>query len=162
MAVIAAPMTPARSSRRQHRCASQYSAAMSDENLQVGRDLIDAVNRGDLDAFLARVRPDVVWDDREGWPGIKGVYRGPDGVRDWWDRFLEVWESVAIEIEEIREGPDGRVFLQVSGAFRGGASGASAEVRAWEVLSLEDGQVARRKLLWTREEALDAAGLRDN
>jgi hypothetical protein len=103
-----------------------------------------------------------VWDDREGWPGIKGVYRGPDGVRDWWDRFLEVWESVAIEIEEIREGPDGRVFLQVSGAFRGGVSGASAEVRAWEVLSVADGQVARRKLLWSREEALDAAGLRDN
>jgi hypothetical protein len=50
----------------------------------------------------------------------------------------------------------------VSGAFRGGASGASAEVRAWEVLSIEGGQVARRTLLWSREEALDHAGLRDN
>jgi ketosteroid isomerase-like protein len=132
---------------------------MSEETLQVGRDLIDAVNRRDLDAFLARVRPDVEWDDREGWPGIRGMYRGPDGVRDWWERFLEVWESVAIEIEEIREGADGAVFLQVSGAFRGGASGASAEVRAWEVLWIEDGQVARRKLSWSREEALEAAGI---
>jgi ketosteroid isomerase-like protein len=129
--------------------------------IDVGRELIDAVNRRDLDAFLARVRPDVEWDDSEGWPGIRGIYRGHDGVRDWWERFLEVWESVEIEVEESREGPDGVIFLQVSGAFRGGASGASAEVRAWEVLWLEDGQVARRKLAWSRAEGLDHAGLKD-
>jgi ketosteroid isomerase-like protein len=138
-----------------------YCGPMSGQNLQVGRDLIDAVNRRDLDAFLARLRTDVEWDDSEGWPGIRGVYRGPDGVRDWWERFLEVWESVAIEIEELREGDDGVVLLQVAGAFRGGVSGASAEVRAWELLWIEDGQVLRRKLSWSREEALAAAGLQD-
>jgi ketosteroid isomerase-like protein len=60
-------------------------------NIEVARELIDAVNRRDLDAFLGLVRPDVEWDGREGWPGIAGVYTGPGGVRDWWDRFLEVW-----------------------------------------------------------------------
>src|SRR5687767_6034172 len=80
--------------------------AMSEQNVDVGRGLIEAVNRGDLDAFLALVRPDVEWDDSEGWPGIRGIYRGPDGVRDWWERFLEVWESVEIHVEEAMGGPD--------------------------------------------------------
>ena len=53
----------------------------------VARDLIDGVNRRDLDDFLELLQPDVEWDDREGWPGIQGVYSGPDGVRDWWARF---------------------------------------------------------------------------
>jgi ketosteroid isomerase-like protein len=132
---------------------------MSAQNIDVGRGLIEAVNRRDLDAFLALVRPDVEWDDSEGWPGIRGIYRGHDGVRDWWERFLEVWESVEVVVEEAREGPDGRVLLQVSGAFRGGASGVQTEVRAWELLSVVDGRLARRQLSWTREEGLAAAGL---
>jgi ketosteroid isomerase-like protein len=132
---------------------------MSEQSVQVGRELIAAVNRRDLDAFLALVRPDVEWDDSEGWPGIRGLYRGPDGVRDWWERFLEVWESVEVHVEEAREAPDGRVLLQVSGAFRGGASGVQTEVRAWEVLWVVDGQVARRQLTWSKEEGLAAAGL---
>ena len=45
--------------------------------------------------------------------------------------FLEVWDSVAIEIEDIREGPDGSVMMQVSGAFRGESSGVPTEIRAW-------------------------------
>jgi ketosteroid isomerase-like protein len=132
---------------------------MSEQNIDVGRGLIEAVNRRDLDAFLALVRPDVEWDDSEGWPGIRGIYRGHDGVRDWWERFLEVWESVEVVGEEAREGPDGRVLLQVSGAFRGGASGVQTEVRAWEVLRIADGQVARRTLAWSKEEGQAAAGL---
>jgi ketosteroid isomerase-like protein len=132
---------------------------MSDQNIDVGRGLIEAVNHRDLDAFLALVRPDVEWDDSEGWPGIRGIYRGPDGVRDWWERFLEVWDSVEVVVEEAREGPDGRVLLQVAGAFRGGASGVQTEVRAWEVLWIADGQVARRRLAWSKEEGLAAAGL---
>ena len=132
---------------------------MSTQNVDTGRALVEAVNRRDLEAFLSLVRPDVEWDDSEGWPGIRGVYRGHDGVRDWWERFLEVWESVEVVVEEASEGPDNRVLLQVSGAFRGGASGVQTEVRAWELLWVADGQVARRQLSWTREEALAAAGL---
>ena len=131
---------------------------MSEQNVRVGRELIEAVNRRDLDAFLARVRPDVEWDDREGWPGIQGVYRGRSGVQDWWERFLEVWESVEVEIDEITEGPDDTVVLEVSGAFRGASSGVPTEIRAWEVLWIADGLVAKRRLSWSKDDALDAAG----
>ena len=45
---------------------------------------------------------------------------------------------MAVEVEEARDGPDGRVLLQVSGTFRGGVSGVESEVRAWELLSVVD------------------------
>jgi ketosteroid isomerase-like protein len=132
---------------------------MTQGNVEVARDLVQAVNRRDLDAFLELLRPDVEWDDREGWPGIQGVYRGRPGVRDWWERFLEVWESVAVEIDEITEGPDGSVVLELSGAFRGASSGVPTEIRAWEVLWIVDGLVARRQLSWSKDAARDAARL---
>jgi ketosteroid isomerase-like protein len=135
---------------------------MPEQTVRVARELIEAVNRRDLDAFLARVRPDVEWDDREGWPGIQGVYRGRDGVRDWWERFLEVWESVEVEVDEITEGPDDNVVLEVSGAFRGGSSGVRTEIRAWEVLWIVDGLVAKRRLTWSKEAARAAAGLEES
>ena len=131
---------------------------MSEQNVRIGRELIEAVNHRDLDAFLARVRPDVEWDDTEGWPGIQGVYRGRSGVQDWWERFLEVWESVEVEIDEITEGAGDSVVLEVSGAFRGASSGVPTEIRAWEVLWIADGLVAKRRLSWSKDDALDAAG----
>jgi ketosteroid isomerase-like protein len=132
---------------------------MTQGNVEVAHELVRAINRLDPDAFLALVRPDVEWDDREGWPGIQGVYRGRDGVRDWWERFLEVWESVEVEIDDITTGPNGSVVLEVTGAFRGGSSGVPTDIRAWEVLWIVEGLVARRQLTWSREAASKAAGL---
>jgi ketosteroid isomerase-like protein len=132
---------------------------MSQANVEIGREMVDAFDRRDLDALLALVRPDVEWDDTEGWPGIRGIYRGRAGVREWWDAALEVWDSVHAEVEEITEGSDGRVFLGALGTFRGGASGVETEARAWYVLWLVNGKIARWKLFWARDDALTAAGL---
>jgi limonene-1,2-epoxide hydrolase len=45
---------------------------MSPENVEVAREAVDAFNRRDLDAFVARVRPDAEWDDTDGFPGVRG------------------------------------------------------------------------------------------
>ena len=39
---------------------------MSQENVALARKAIDALNRGDLDAWLAFLSPDVVWEALEG------------------------------------------------------------------------------------------------
>jgi ketosteroid isomerase-like protein len=132
---------------------------MSRGNVEIGREMVDAFDRRDVDALVPLVRPDVEWDDTEGWLGIRGVYRGPAGVREWADAALEVWERLHAEVEEITEGSGGRVFLGASGTFRGGARGAETEARAWYVLWLVHGKIARWKLFWARDEALEATGL---
>jgi len=136
---------------------------MSQENVEVVREVVDAVNRGDPDAFIACLRPDVVWEERtDAWPGFRGVYRGRAEAREWFEVVvLEVWESFHIEIEEITEASDGRVFFGTLITARGGGSGVETEIRAWGVLWLADGKIARRQVFWTRDEALAAAGLRE-
>jgi len=134
---------------------------MSQENVEIVRVGVDAVNRRDPDAFIACVHPDVVWD-ATGMPETRGIYRGRAQVREWFEKsFLdEVWENFHVEVEEITEAPDGRVFLGISATARGGRSGVEVEgPRAWQVCWFADGMITRRKLFFDRDEALEAAGL---
>jgi ketosteroid isomerase-like protein len=55
---------------------------MSEENVALARKAIDALNRGDFDALLAFLSPDVVWEALEGVAGIGELYRGRAGVRE--------------------------------------------------------------------------------
>ena len=135
---------------------------MSRENVEVVRQGVEAMNRRDRDAFLACLHPDVEWEESgDVLPGLRGVYRGRAEMSRWFEEaLLDVWENFQIEIEEITDGTDDRVFLALRFAARGSGSGAEAELHVWPVLSFADGKIARRQGFWSRAEALDAAGLR--
>jgi ketosteroid isomerase-like protein len=134
---------------------------MSEETVEVIREAVDALNRRDPDAFIAFLSPDVEWEERgDVLPGLRGVYRGRAEVREWFEEaFLEVWESFHLEVEEMTEASDGRVFQGWGFSARGRGSGVATELRGWNVFWLADGRVARRQLFWARDEALEAAGL---
>jgi ketosteroid isomerase-like protein len=135
---------------------------MSQQSFEIVRAAIDAANRRDWDAFVLCLDPEVVWDDTEGFAGLRGVYRGPAEVRDWFEAALEPWDTLEMTVDEIREADGGRrVFVGGAIRGRGKASGAEADVHVWQVLWLRGGKIARRQLYWTRDEAVEAAGLRD-
>ncbi len=130
-------------------------------DIAVIRLMLDAVARGDRDEFVACLTPDVEWDDREGWPGVRRMYHGHDGVRKWWDAFTRVGgEVVDVKIESLSLASGSRVLLGVMGTFRG-PTGVQPEfkARAWYVFWLRGGKVSRAQLFWDRKEALEAAGL---
>jgi ketosteroid isomerase-like protein len=132
---------------------------MSQENVALARKAIDALNRGDFDALLAFHSPDVVWEALEGVPGIGELYRGRAGVREWIEQLLEVFKEPQIEIEEITDLGDDRVFIEVVLTARGRGSGAPVEYRTWQIVWFVDGLITRRQVFWTRDPALEAAGL---
>ena len=134
---------------------------MSQENVEIAQENIAAFNRHEIDAFLALLHPDVEWEDSNGFPDLQGVYRGRAGARKWWERFLDAWESFHAEVEEVTEGTDGRVLLQVVGIARGRASGVETELRTWFVLWIAGGMITKRQIFWSRAEALESAGLRE-
>ncbi|MEK6326170.1 MAG: nuclear transport factor 2 family protein [Actinomycetota bacterium] len=136
---------------------------MSQENVEVVREAVDAVNRGDSDAFIACLRPDVEWEESgDVLPGLRGVHRGWAEVRKWFDEaVLELWESLHLEVEEITDARDGCVFLELVMTTRGRASGVETQLRFWQVFWLTDGKVARRQRFGARDEALAAARLRE-
>jgi ketosteroid isomerase-like protein len=74
---------------------------MSEENVALARKAIDAVNRGDFDALLAFLSPDVVWEALEGVSGIGELYRGRAEVREWIALMLEDTDGgIQPEIED--------------------------------------------------------------
>ena len=136
---------------------------MSQENVEVVFEAVAALNRSDADAFLEALHPDVVWEESgDVFPGLRGTYRGPAEVRNWVDAaFLEAWESIHIDVKEITEAGEARVFLGTLLTARGAGSGVETELRAWQILWFEDGKIARRQIFFDRAEALEAAGLRE-
>ena len=129
---------------------------MSEENVALARKAIDALNRGDFDALLAFLSPDVVWEALEGVTEIGELYRGRAGVRE-----ENAEEGVHIEIEQITDLGDDRVFIAVVLTARRRGSGVPFEYRTWQIVWFADGLITRRQVFWTRAEALKTAGLRE-
>jgi ketosteroid isomerase-like protein len=114
---------------------------------------LDAWNRRDVDAFVALVSPDVVWEENPELPGLREVYRGRAEVRAWMEEVLEVVESPQLELEEITELGDDRVFGEIFLTGRGKGSGAPVELRFGMAGSFAEGKITRRQVFCTRDEA---------
>jgi ketosteroid isomerase-like protein len=120
---------------------------------------IDAANRRDAEAFVACLDPDVEWEESgDPFPGLRGVYRGRDQVRAWFEEAVgELWESSHTEVEEIIEASEERLLLGFVRIAGGKASGAETSLRGWNIFWFANGRIARRQgPFWTRDEALDA------
>jgi ketosteroid isomerase-like protein len=133
---------------------------MSQENVEIVHRQAEAVNTRDADAFAATVSPDVEWEDSAFWSEMPRTWRGRTAVREWFEKLLvEPWEKAHIEIGEITETTDGRVFFGLVMTARGKDSGAEIRQRFWSVEWIADGEVVRRRVFRERDEALEAAGM---
>jgi ketosteroid isomerase-like protein len=93
--------------------------------------------------------------------GFETSTAGGAEAREWIEQLLEVFEEVHLEIDEITALSDDRVLTVASVTGRGRGSGIPVERPSWEVVWLADGLITRRQVFWTRDEALEAAGLRE-
>ena len=125
------------------------------------RKAIDALNRGDFDALLALLSPDVVWEALEGVAEIGELYRGRAEVREWIELMWENAEGVHIEIDQITDLGDDRVFTAVVLTAHRKGSRVPFDYRTWQIAWFADGLITRRQVFWTRAEALKTAGLRE-
>jgi ketosteroid isomerase-like protein len=132
---------------------------MSQKNSEIALQQIDALNRGDVDAFVDLVSPDVEWEDAMFWSEPMRIHRGKAELGEWLNQVLEPWESFHIEVEEIREAADDRVLVGGLLTTRGKGSGAETQTRGCFVYWIANGKVKRRQVFLDRAEALVAAGL---
>jgi len=132
---------------------------MSEEHADLARRLMDASNRHDVDALLALLSPDVVWEENPEFPGGRDVYRGRAEVREWAEEILDVWEGSHVELEEITQLSDHRVLMEAVISARGRGAGVPVELRFWAILWFAEGKIARREVFWAKEKALEAAGV---
>ena len=132
---------------------------MSQENVELFRQSIDAYNRRDLDALLALMDEDVESIPRTS--GLEGEssYRGHDGVRRWWNNLLDVFPDFSIKaVEEIR-GVGDLTFSPIRLSGRGAGSTAPTDQAFWLVNRWRRGKCIWWRTFDTRADALEAAGL---
>jgi ketosteroid isomerase-like protein len=102
--------------------------------------------------------PDVEWSEPPESPGA-AVYRGRDGVRRSFEKWVGAWEDYRLDVEELIDVGD-HVFARCSQRVRGRTSGIDVEQRLFSVWTLLDGKVVRMRMYYDEREALEAAGLR--
>ena len=103
---------------------------------------IDAGNRFEFDEIERNATDDVVMDFSRSIGPSRGVYRGKDEVRAFFETYVEIFENVMVTPLEIYERGDW-VAVDVRVRMRGRGSGAEVEARGGRVYEMRDGKVAR-------------------
>jgi ketosteroid isomerase-like protein len=133
---------------------------MSQENVGVVKKFMRRFEAGDRDDWREHFDPDVVWDTSASQMPAARVYHGYEGVEDFFRDWLETWTDYAVASREyIGAGDAVVVVFRQSGTGRG--SGVSVERDFFGVYELRESKVVRFRLYESREEALEAAGLRE-
>jgi ketosteroid isomerase-like protein len=120
----------------------------------------DAWNTGDLETFLEYVHPDLVWTTAGVFPGLRPSYSGHDGFREFWDTFMEPWDSLEIEIEEMIELDQESLLMQVRFHAKG-RDEIEVELRIINHLVMRDEKLYRFHGYMEWEEALADLGIED-
>jgi ketosteroid isomerase-like protein len=136
---------------------------MSEENVDLVRRGIEAINRGDIEAALALADPLPEFE----WvpsgvliPDLASVQRGSEGMRRVVEVFFGAFDAAHIEVHDLIDAGD-QVFGSLTLQGRGKQSGAEASWDVWLVWTVRDGRVARVLGFTDRDAALEAAGLRE-
>ena len=128
---------------------------MSEENVAIFRRGYAAVNRGDVDALLVAIHPDVEFTsliaEAEG-----ETFRGHDGVRRRWKEIVLPLGGLHGDPEEVRDLGD-TVLARIGGTYR--PRGVEVRQTIWQVIRFRDGKATWWQFFRTEEEALEAAGL---
>jgi ketosteroid isomerase-like protein len=131
---------------------------VSRENVELYERAIDAWNRGDLDTFVAQADPEWRFRTTGRFPGFKEVYRGHEGLTEFWETLREPWEHFRIEVVRVIDAGD-RVVGLLRFHGRGKASGVDTTLEYAHVATyVEDRNTVLEGYL-THDEALQAAGL---
>jgi ketosteroid isomerase-like protein len=130
---------------------------MSQENVEIVRQSLDAYSQRDLDALRALNDPDMVldWSASRGW--LAGVYRGFDEALRFYDGYFEAFDEILIKPERFIDAGDSVVVPNV--AHQRGRDGIEVSARSTLVFTIRNRKITRLCLYQETEQALKAVGL---
>ena len=131
---------------------------MSRENVELPARLYEpATSKASmLDALpgtLELCHPEVEWTTGE--DGL--TYRGREGVREAFQRWLESFEDYRFEIQRIADCGGDQVLVVGTGVGTGARSGVEVRSKSHELLTIRAGMIVRRREFYDEHEALEAA-----
>jgi ketosteroid isomerase-like protein len=133
---------------------------MSQENVAVVRRAYEAVEREGGEGLFAFLDPQAEWEVRSDLPD-SDTYRGHEGMRRLFATFDEVLDKSWYSPQEFIDAGD-QVVVVLRWGGRGKTSGVPFEERdeAW-IFTVRNGKVIRVREYPSKNEALEAAGMRE-
>ena len=121
-----------------------------------------AANRRDFDSVL------VGWDPASEYrpsgdlmpPDLETIFYGHDGYRQLWRYWLDAFEDIRWDPEEILDFGD-RFLVRAQQRGRGSGSGVAVSEPVFQLFTLRRGLVVRQEDFLDRSKALEAVRLRD-
>ena len=127
---------------------------MSEEDIDVVRRAIDALNRRDVETSLTLFHADAELDWTRSRGLLKGIYRGHAGLVSLWEEFWVTFEDLRLEVEQyVDAAPE--VLVPNTGHLRG-RDGMEVAARSTLVYTVRDGRMSRLRLFQEYGEALEA------
>jgi ketosteroid isomerase-like protein len=129
---------------------------MSQEDLI--RSSYKAWSEADLEGLLETLDPEVIFRTSGTFPDFAPVYRGHDGMREFWEAFREPWEWVEIQVERIVKGGD-RAAISVQFRSRGRGSGVMTDLHQGHAVRFKNDRIVEISTSASFDQALEAVGL---
>jgi ketosteroid isomerase-like protein len=134
---------------------------MSQENVEIVRSAYAALSEQGVEAMLAFTDPQFEATTPPSLASEPDTYRGHEGVRRYFGSFGDAMEGVSFEGQEFTSVGD-KVLVDTKMHARGRTTGIEAEQRAFLVFTLREGMVTSVETFAEQEQALEAAGRRDD
>jgi ketosteroid isomerase-like protein len=132
---------------------------MSVENVEIVRAATKAMIRGDAQAALEALDPEITWHATVGGVDEGRVYRGREEVAQAFVDYFQTWERIELRAERFFDAGAEDVVVFWHEVAKGRASGAVVETDTGTVNTVRDGKIAVVRSYMDRAEALEAAGL---
>jgi len=131
---------------------------MSQENVELVRTAMESFNLEGVDAIADQIDPDFETTTPASLSVEPDTYRGPEGVRRWFDAWGGTMDEVRFDVDELLDAGDQVVAVSRLVA-RSHTTGLELEQAVALVWPLRDGRAMRLDSFATREEALRVVGL---
>jgi ketosteroid isomerase-like protein len=132
---------------------------MSQANVERVRGAFEVFLAGKPEFGVGLAHPDIEWDASES-PVLdnSGVYRGVEGVQQFWRQWLAAWETVQFDYELVDSGD--HVVALIDQRMRGRSTGIEVPFGKYaQVYTFKDGLIVHWKFFMSQSDALEAVGL---
>jgi hypothetical protein len=131
---------------------------MSQENVEIVKGAIAAVNERDIERYLSYCTEDVQLQTP--WADIAGVYEGPDEIRRFFTDIEDTQPDFWLKLERLDSIGADRVLAFLRTNTTGRVTGIGvADLPTANIYDLVDGKIRRIRIFPDRQEALEAVGL---
>ncbi|MEA2202046.1 MAG: uncharacterized protein QOI89_2642 [Solirubrobacteraceae bacterium] len=133
---------------------------MSQENVEIVREVFKDFNSEDIGRIVAAVHPELEVVIPPEVSAEPDTYLGPEGIRRYFQSFQDVMDEIRFEPERLWDAGDS-VVVSLRVTAKGRQTAIPVEQRSAGVWSIRDGQIIRVRSYASLAEALQAVGLRD-